>query len=298
MAQSSDVESLLDEQFLRQIERLRLLAQRGITGQNRGEHVAWRSGTSLEFLDFRKYQLGDDFRYIDWNIYGRLDKLFIKLFHAEEDRTIHILLDTSRSMEFGKPGKDIVAKKLAAALSYIGLSNLDRVGVISFARELGKALAPARGKQVYLSVLKYLQSLIPEGKTDFNSCLTEYATSCKRPGIAIILSDLMDPKGVEKGLAALTYAKFDVALIQVLDKEELTPSSDGHLILKDVETGESKNITLDEELAMLYRQKIQDFNENIREFCLKRGIGYYLYDTSIPFEQFLLDYLTRGTLLK
>jgi uncharacterized protein (DUF58 family) len=298
MAQNTDVDSLLDESFLQQLERLRLLAQRGITGQTRGEHVAWRSGTSLEFLDFRKYQLGDDFRYIDWNIYGRLDKLFIKLFHAEEDRTIHILLDSSASMGFGKPSKDLVAKKLAAALSYIGLSNLDRVGVISFARELGEALLPARGKQVYLSVLKYLQYLAPESETDFNSCLTEYAVSCKRPGIAIVLSDLMDPKGVEKGLAALTYAKFDVALIQVLDKEELSPSSSGHLIIKDVETGESKTITLDEELATLYKQRLQDFNENIREFCLKRGIGYYLYNTSIPFEQFLLDYLTRGTLLK
>lgn len=298
MAQVNEVESLLDEQFLQQIERLRLLAQRGMTRQNRGEQVAWRSGTSMEFLDYRTYQLGDDFRYIDWNIYGRLDKLFIKLFHAEEERTIHILLDTSRSMGFGKPDKMLAAKKLVAALSYIGLSNLDRVGVSGFSSKIGDALAPARGKQVYLAVLNYLHTLSPQGETAFNACLTRYAVSSKKPGIAIIVSDLMDANGVEHGLAALTYAKYDVAVIQVLDHEELDPSFGGHLILNDVETGDTRNITLDEELISLYKTRIQQFNAQIREFCLKRGIGYYLYNTAIPFEHFLLEYLTRGTLLK
>ena len=296
MAVDNDLESFLDEHFLRKLEKLRILAQRGIKGPAKGEHDSWRSGPSLEFLDYREYQAGDDFRYIDWNVYGRLDKLFIKLFRAEEDLTIHILVDMSKSMGSGNPPKEIYAKKIAAALCYIGLANLDRVNVTSFTNSLGDSKPPERGRQVYLSMLRYLLSLKPEGKTDLNSCLTEYASACKRPGIAIILSDLLDPKGCERGLEALSYGKFDISLIQILDREELFPPLSGYLTLKDVETGETKRITLDGTLLELYRKKIRDFIENIKDLCQKGGIDYYLSDTSIPFEDFLHDYLIKGTL--
>ncbi len=296
MAVDNDIESFLDEDFLRKLERLKILAQKGIKGLIKGEHNSWRSGASLEFLDYRKYQAGDDFRYIDWNVYGRLDKLFVKLFHAEEDLTIHILVDMSQSMAAGNPPKDIYAKKVAAALCYLGLASLDRVGVTSFADSLGESKLPERGKQVYLSVLKYLLSLRPEGETNLNSCLTEYASACKRPGIAIILSDLLDPKGFEKGLEALSYGRFDVTLIHILDHEELFPSLNGYLTLREVETGEMNRITLDGALLELYRKSMGDFLENIKDLCRKSGIDYYLWNTSMPFEDFLLDYLTKGTL--
>jgi uncharacterized protein (DUF58 family) len=296
MAVDNDIESFLDEDFLRKLEQLKILVQKGIKGPVKGEHDSWRTGASLEFLDYRKYQAGDDFRYIDWNVYGRLDKLFIKLFRAEEDLTIHILVDMSQSMGLGNPPKEIYAKKVAAALCYLGLANLDRVGVTSFADSLGESKLPERGRQVYLSVLKYLLSLKPEGKTDLNSCLTEYALACKRPGIAIILSDLLDSKGLENGLEALSYGRFDVTLIQILDHEELFPSLNGYLTLKEVETEEIKRITLDEALLELYRKSMRDFLENVKDLCRKSGIDYYLSDTSIPFEEFLLDYLTKGTL--
>jgi uncharacterized protein (DUF58 family) len=296
MAVDNDIESFLDEDFLRKLEQLKILVQKGIKGPVKGEHDSWRTGASLEFLDYRKYQAGDDFRYIDWNVYGRLDKLFIKLFRAEEDLTIHILVDMSQSMGLGNPPKEIYAKKVAAALCYLGLANLDRVGVTSFADSLGESKLPERGRQVYLSVLKYLLSLKPEGKTDLNSCLTEYALACKRPGIAIILSDLLDSKGLENGLEALSYGRFDVTLIQILDHEELFPSLNGYLTLKEVETEEIKRVTLDEVLLELYRKSMRDFLENVKDLCRKSGIDYYLSDTSIPFEEFLLDYLTKGTL--
>jgi len=296
MAVDNDLDSFLDEDFLRKLDKLRIQAKRGIKGPAKGEHDSWRSGASLEFLDYRKYQAGDDFRYIDWNVYGRLDRLFIKLFRAEEDLTIHILVDMSQSMGSGNPPKEIYAKKIAAALCYIGLANLDRVNVTSFTNSLGESNPPERGRQIYLSVLKYLLSLKPDGKTDINSCLAEYASACKRPGIAIILSDLLDPKGCEKGLEALSYGKFDISLIQILDREELFPSLNGYLTLKDVETGETKRITLDGTLLELYRKKIRDFIENIKDLCQRGGIDYYLSDTSIPFEDFLHDYLIKGTL--
>jgi uncharacterized protein (DUF58 family) len=295
MIEENNVESFLDEDFLKKLEKLKVLAQKGIKGPFKGEHVSWRSGASLDFLDYRKYQVGDDFRYIDWNVYGRLDKLFIKLFRAEEDLTIHILVDMSRSMAAGNPSKDIYAKKIAAALSYVGLANLDRVGVVSFNNALGDPHSPERGKKVYLSLLRYLLTLKPGGKTDLNGCLTEYASTSKRAGIAIILSDLLDPHGFEAGLDALVHGKFDVTLIQVLDRDEISPTLNGYLALKDVETGGMKKITIDGTLSALYHDKIRNFLEKIRAFCFTRGIDYYLSDTRTPFEDFLLDYLTKGT---
>lgn len=294
MADNENMESFLDEEFLRRLEKLKILAKRGRKGPTKGEHISWRSGASLEFLDYRKYQVGDDFRYIDWNVYGRLDKLFLKLFRAEEDLNVHILIDTSRSMGTGNPLKDIYAKKIAAALSYIGLANLDRVGITSFSDSLGETQSPERGRSVYINLLKYLNSLKPAGRTDFNGCLTEYASNTKRPGMAIILSDLLDPDGIDKGLESLRHKRFDIALLQIFDREELFPSLNGYLTLREVETGETKKITLDEPLLELYREKIQGFLGDIRDLCLLNGVDYYLVDTGLSFEDFLFDYLTTA----
>jgi len=296
MALDNDIESFLDEDFLRRLEKLKILAQKGMKGLAKGEHDSWKSGASLEFLDYREYQAGDDFRYIDWNVYGRLDRLFIKLFHAEEDLTIHILVDMSQSMRWGNPAKDIYAKKIAAALCYLGLANLDRVGITAFNHSLRESRPPERGSRAYLSVLKYLLSLKPEGETDINSSLTEYAWACKRPGVAIILSDLLDPKGFAKGLDALNYGGFDITLIQILDREELFPSLNGYLMLKEVETGEETRIALDSALLERYRKRMRHFLENINDLCRKSDIDYYLSDTTIPFEEMLLDYFIKGTL--
>jgi uncharacterized protein (DUF58 family) len=296
MTEGNDVESFLDEDFLRKLEKLKVMAQKGIRGPHRGEHISWRSGASLDFLDYRKYQAGDDFRYIDWNVYGRLDKLFIKLFRAEEDLTIHFLIDMSRSMREGNPPKHLYAKKVVAALCYIGLAGMDRVGVTSFTQALGASRSPERGKQVYLSVLKYLLSLRPEGTTDLNASLKEYASICKRPGVVIVLSDLLDPKGFEEGVETLISGRFDVTLIQMLDRDELSPPYEGYLTLNDVETGQSKKMTIDGTLLELHRKKIRDFLKNVKDFCFKNGVDYYFSETRTPFEDFLLDYLSRGSL--
>ena len=167
-----------DENFLKKLEKLKIVTKKGIKGPQRGEHKSWQSGEGLEFLDYRKYQVGDDLRYVDWSVYGRLDKLFIKLFHAEENQTIHILLDMSRSMGTGDPSKDISAKKIAAAVSYIGLSNLDRIRMTAFTEKIIDARSPFRGKRRYPEVLNFLTSLTPADQTDINACLSEYTTIC------------------------------------------------------------------------------------------------------------------------
>ncbi len=293
---NKNTDIFLDEEFLRKLEHLKLMAQHGIHGSHRGEYSSWHAGTSLEFLDYRKYQAGDDLRYVDWNVYGRLNKLFIKLFRAEKNQTVHILLDMSRSMKTGNPPKHICAKKIAAALCYICLANLNQIGITALTDTLGPAISPAGGRQVYLSVVNFLSELEPDNKTDLNACLSEYAFACKQPGIAVILSDLLDPKGIEKGLKALRYSRFDTSIIQVLDHEELFPSLNGNLILKDVETGEIKQVTPDRRLLETYQRRIQGLIEAARDICRQTGIDYHLFDTRIPFEDFLINYITRGTL--
>jgi len=295
---SDQLDTFIDDEFLRQLEKLKIVSRKSTRNPRRGEYRSWQSGEGFEFLDFRKYHLGDDLRYVDWSVYGRLDKLFIKLFHAEKGQTAHILLDTSRSMGSGTPSKDITAKKIAAALSYICLSNLDKTGLMAFNNRIVKTKPPARGKSQYLEMLKFFQSLQPTAQTDLNGTLKEYAAICKNPGIAIVISDFFDPGGYQDGLKALAYRDFDINLIQVLDHEELSWSKTGNLLLNDCETGERKATFVDKDLLQRYRQKINGFIAGIKNYCGHYGMNYFLCDTRIPFEKLLTDYLSEGALFR
>ena len=295
---SDRLASFIDEDFLKKLEKLKVFTRKSPRSPRRGAYRSWQSGEGLEFLDYRKYQPGDELRYVDWSVYGRLDKLFIKLFHAEKGQTAHILLDISRSMAGGNPSKDITAKKIAAALSYICLSNLDKTGVMAFNRNIVKIKPPARGKKQYPEVLKFFLALDPSGQTNINGCLKEYAATCKNPGIAVVISDLFDPQGYEDGLKALAYRDFDINLIQVLDHEEIFWSQTGNLLLQDCETGEKKATLVDKHLLEIYHRKINAFIAGIKRYCGHYGMNYFLCDTRIPFEDLLMDYLTRGALFR
>ena len=294
MEDERNFEELFSEEFLRKLERIKILSRKGIKGPTRGEHAASRSGTSLDFLDYRKYQVGDDFRYVDWNVYGRSDKLFLKLFKSEEDLSIHILLDASRSMGEGSPAKFFYAKRLAAALSYIGLANLDRVGLASFRQKLENVYTPQRGQKSYSHLMKFLKEVLVEGETDINASLTDYAETCKRPGVAVIMSDLLDPKGINQGLESLLIRKFDIIIFHILDHEELSPSMKGYFIIEEVETHETRKMNLDSGLIKLYQDRMEMYLKRIRDFCYNRGINYYLCDTQVPVEDFLIRYLSQG----
>lgn len=292
------IDSFIDEEFLRKLENLRIATKKGLRGFTQGEHRAVQIGEGLEFLDYRKYNPGDDLRYVDWSVYGRLDKLFIKLFHAEKNQTVHILLDMSRSMGWGKTPKYIHAKKIAAAVSYISLSNLDKVGVAAFSDRIRRINPPTRSKRRYFEVLDFLRALEPEGRTRINECLTEYASVRSDPGILLIISDLFDEKGIEDGLTTLRAKNFDTHLIHLLDHEELTWSERGNLRLRESETGEEKQIYIDGPLLELYREKMSRFIAGIRAFCHNYGISFYLYDTGVPFEEFLIDYIVKAPVFR
>jgi hypothetical protein len=291
-------ESFIDDAFLKKLEQLKVISRKSLANPQRGEHRSWQSGEGLEFLDYRKYHPGDDLRYVDWSVYGRLDKLFIKLFHAEKGQTAHVLLDTSLSMGSGNPSKDITAKKLAAAISYICLSNLDKTGLMAFSDKIVEVKSPARGKNQFPEVLKFLLSHKPLDQTDVNGCLAEYASICKNPGIAIIISDLFDPNGYQDGLKILAYRNFDINVIQVLDHVELFWSQTGNLLLHDAETGEKKVAFVDPDLLALYQRKINTYIFNIKSYCAHYGINYFLCDTAIPFEDLLTNYLSTGALFR
>lgn len=285
---------LFDTEFLKKLELLHWTSKRIYHGQGRGEHSTVKIGTSLEFSDYRNYQVGDDYRYIDWNIFSRLDRLFLKVFTAEEDLSIHLLLDTSQSMLFGDPPKIDYAKRVAAALGYIGLNNLDRVGITTFASGVQDSMAPRRGRDHFLGLLEFCERLPCSGETDFNRSLMEYSFRSKRVGLAVVISDLFDPKGIERGLEALKFARYDILLLQVVDEEEVRPSFLGPIKLWDLETSHERRLSIDEPLLARYRERVQQWFTHIEDFCLKSHIEYLRASTLIPFEDLILKYLRHG----
>ena len=286
-------DTLFDAEFMQKLEYLSLIARKLFRGRYRGEHKSYRKGSSLEFHDYRSYQPGDDFRYIDWNIFSRLDKLFVKLYTAEEDLTIHILLDTSASMGFGSPSKLDYAKRVGAALAYIGYINLDRVRAASFNDSRGKFLDPSRRGGVSI-LFRFFEDLESGGQTRFNSALSDYAASVRRPGLAIVLSDLLDPAGYYDGLKTLRFAGYDVMLIQILAEEEIAPSANGALDLIDSETREHLRMTVDKRVLEAYSLRLEAHFRDVEQFTLSQGIEYVRASTIVPFEDLVLKYLRQG----
>lgn len=295
---SSPSQSLFDADFMRKLETLRLLARKIFRGQSQNDRTTVRRGMGLEFSDHRRYHAGDDFRYVDWNVYSRLDRLFLKVFTAEEDLTIHLLIDTSESMQVGHPPKLDYARRVAAALGYIGLNSLDRVGVVAFADDLGRPMPPQRGRQQIFAMFRYFEALQCQGGTNVNRVLRNYAGQSRKTGLAIVISDLLDPQGYETGLDALAYSGFEVMVIQLVDDAELNPQFTGAVRLHDIEGTQQRRLTVNRRLLELYRQKVLEYFTQIETFCARRNIEYLRANTLVPFEDVVLRYLRRGFYLQ
>ncbi len=288
---------VFDDAFLRKLERLDLLARKMFRGLLRGEHSTRRRGRGLEFSDFRRYQPGDDFRQIDWNIYSRLDRLFLKLHATEEDVTLHLLVDASASMATGAPRKFDHARRLAAALAYIGLNNLDRVGLSAFGESLGAELPALKTRHHMASLLEFLESLPCEARTRFAPALREFATRTRSPGLVVLISDLLgdDARG---GIEALRGRGHDVVVLQILAEEEIDPPLDGALRLVDAEDRTALDVTVDAGLREAYRRRLERHLQQIEHCCRRYGIEYLRASTAIAFEDVILKYLRRGALLR
>ena len=288
--------ALFSSEFLAQLERLALLSSRTLRGRVRGERRSPRRGHSVEFCDYRAYGVGDDLRYVDWNIYGRLDRLHVKLFVDEEDLCLHLLLDASASMDFGAPTKLEYGARLAAALGFIGLVNMERVGVGVLRERVAEGWPPTRGRNQVVNLFDFLSRVGPAGGTSLNDGLGNYAMRAREPGVAVVISDLMDPDGFEKGLRALLERRFDVHLIHVLAPEEMDPELQGDLRLVDVETGETRELSVDGEAIRAYRERLRRFLDRVETFSRTQEIGYHRVTVDAPVEEFVLSQI-RGRLL-
>ena len=296
MATATRGQDLLSSEFLTQLERLALVSRRAFRGRTRGERKSPRKGMSVEFSDYRQYGVGDDLRYVDWNIYGRLDRLYLKLFVDEEDLCLHLLLDGSASMSFGEPSKLRYATRLAAALGFVGLVNLERVGVAVVRDRMAEGWIPTRGRGKFLSLLDFAGRLHAGGPTELSEGLAAYALRSREAGVAVLISDLLDPAGYERGLKALLEHRFDVHVIHVLAPEEVDPTLAGDLRLTDSETGEVRDLTMDSEALGDYRQRLGDFLAHAEGFCRTNEIAYHRVTTDTPVEEMVLRQL-KGLLL-
>ncbi len=289
-----DTQLVFDAEFLRKLERLELLAKKIFRGLIRGEHSTPRRGRGLEFSDFRRYRPGDDLRYIDWNIFARLDRLFLKLYTSEEDLTLHLLLDSSASMDFGDPPKFDYARKLAAALAYIGLSNLDRVGLSVFADNLGAKLPALKTKHHMSAVLEFLVETPSGGGTDFARSLREFAARNQNPGLVVVITDLLGGSNAQSGLDALRFGGHELMVVQLLAEEEIEPPLAGALSLVDAEDGTELKVTVDAELRRLYQVRLQTSLAEVESYFRRSGVEYLRASTAIPFEDVVLKYLRQG----
>ena len=292
----STTQKLFNERFLRQIDQLVLISKRARAGQMQGERPSPKRGQSVEFADYRQYSRGDDFRMIDWNVYARLETLFLKLFVEEEDVTVHLLIDTSRSMNWGTPNKLFAAKQLAGAMGYIALAGLDRVTASTFGGQMS-VFAPRRGKRQAYHLFHYLLGLQASGTAELGRTLKRYAQGARNIGPLLLISDLFDPTW-QDGLRALLARRFDVTVLHMLAPEELSPTLGGDLRLKDVERGTEVEITVDATMLQRYADNLHAWQTELRRWCGARGISYATIDSSIPVEKVTLNLLRRQAIVR
>jgi uncharacterized protein (DUF58 family) len=290
---NAERENLFDAEFLGRLERLHLVAKRLTLSNAKGEHATSRRGFSLEFSDYRRYQHGDDLRYVDWNVYRRLDRLLLKIFTAEEELNVYLLVDTSQSMAFGAPAKLEYAKQVAAALGYIGLKNLDRVGGASFSSALHKPLTLGRGRKQILNLFSFLSRLSGSGETQLRAAIHSFTNLFPQPGLVAIISDLLDPAGWRAALEELTVKKYQVLTIHIVDDRELAPELAGDVALRDVENGRERKFFLDDGLMRRYRQELERYFGEVESICAARHIDYLRTTTAVPFDEFVLQTLRR-----
>jgi uncharacterized protein (DUF58 family) len=280
---------LFDSEFLKKLEYLSLVSKRVFRGAILAQRRTMQLGGGIEFADHRGYTPGDDFRYLDWNVYARHDQLLLKRFQEEEDLHVYLLLDCSRSMNFGNPSKFDVARQVTAALAYIALADLDRIAVLAFADSVVAEFPLTRGKDRILSLLKFLEELKPRGTlTDLARVANSFVHRTQRRGMAIVISDLYDPSGYERGLDLLRHRRYEPQVVQIFDRSEAEPQLLGDVELVDIETESSQKVTVTERSLRQYRQIFHQFQESLESYCGKYGLGCTRTPSEVPFDELIL----------
>jgi uncharacterized protein (DUF58 family) len=289
--------TVFDEAFLRQLERLLLLMRSPVRGGLKGGRRSVKRGQSVEFADYRDYSLGDDLRQLDWNVYARLERLFVKLFVEEEDVTVTFLVDASASMAAGRPDKLQFAKRAAAALGYIGLASEDRVVVSALAGRVARRQAALRGSGRVFRLLSNLSAIaVADGPTDLLAAARHAAAQLTGRGVVVLISDLLDPSA-DRVIRDLAGTGSELIVLHVLSPQELEPVLEGDLRLVDAETGEGVDVTVD--LATLdgYKARLAAWKDGFAELARKRRASYVDLPTDLPLAELVFAELRRRRVL-
>lgn len=283
-----------DEVFLRKLELLSVVSKRLLSGQFKAERRARKLGAGVEFADYRGYVPGDDFRAVDWRAYMRLDRLILRLFEEETDLPIYIFVDSSASMGGRDNEKLDYAKKVAAALAYIGLSNLDRVMLVAYADRLIEELPGQRSKAQVFNIFRFLARISASHATNAGEAFHRFFTARRRRGIVVVISDFLDPHGVLASLDLLRYRRQDLLAIQVVSPSDAAPPLNGEITLVDSETRARHDITITPALLRAYEQEFASHCAEIERYCTLYGFGYVRTVTDFPFEDLVLQVLRQG----
>ncbi len=295
------VDELLGSSLMSSLDRLDVVARKIFSGKIQGERRSKRRGISVEFADYRQYTAGDDIRFIDWNVYARLDKLFMKIFLEEEELNLGVAIDSSLSMEYGNPNKFDFARRLAMSLGYIALSSHNRLSMFSFNDGNVLRMPGLRGRKRTRDVGEWLLNLEPSGTTGLSEASKVISTSRQGRGVLVLISDCLEPDGLKKGLQYLVGSGWDVFVIQVLSPEELHPleyGMEGDLKLVNAESGEACEVTVTTPLVELYQSNLATFCDDIRLQCTRIGAGNVRVSSDIDIEQLLVEYLRNRGLLR
>jgi len=307
-----------ENDFLRKLEYLHVVSKRALAGQNRADRLSPKRGRGLEFADHRPYAAGDDYRHIDWKAYKRLNRLLLRLFDEERDLSIYLMLDVSRSM--AEPAKFDMARRIAAALCYVGLAHLDRLTIIPFEDALGHESSPGRGKGRIFRVFEALEQFEASGPTDLRAACKAFASRPRQLGLVVIISDFLEPgfsssekrevsgqaaadshrsetTGPEAGLKILRTIGHDVFAVHVTSERDRDPGVFGTIRFVDAESGAMREIEVTPRLAAAYVKAAQQQAEALERFCGRYDIGYVRADAERPFEDVILRTFRQGRFL-
>jgi uncharacterized protein (DUF58 family) len=291
-------EELFDDEFQRKLDYLAMVSKRVFSGAMRAERRTRKTGSGVEFADHRDYAPGDDIRSLDWHAYSRFQRLLIRLYEEEEDLSIYFILDSSSSMGFGDGEKLRYAKRLCAALAYVGLANLDRVTIVSATDELSGRMPETRGKARIFRIFRFLSAIRADGHTDLEDSLKTFVAQHKRRGLAVLISDLYDAKGFEKGINVLRYAKFEPFVLHVTDSKDRAPELRGDVRVYDCETGEEREVTVTSRILERYAKAYDAYLTQVKRFCTTKQVAYYEAPVDVPFDELILRVFRRGGFLR
>jgi len=289
--------ALLDPEFLRKLDLLELLFRRNVVGRREGDRPGQQRGGRIEFADHREYSPGDELRYVDWNVYGRTDRLFVKEFTKQEAVLACVVLDASASMGFGSPRKSRYAKRLAAALAYLAGTAGHEAQLVAFGADVRWSPRFA-GRPDLAGLAAFLDSVEPAGPTDLFGALRAFRERTPERSLVVVISDLLEEAGGRRGLRLLGSQRFDLGVLHVLSPQELHPPEAGPVRLRDSESGGSEELTVDADALRLYADRLNAFCEGWRAFCQRHDIRYVATSTATPFEECVLGYLRRGGLVR